>query len=104
MDRKGNQSTETVAVQELKVRLAKGASVTAEEERTVRMRHGVTVERTAPLARAAGSNAELGDELLFMEMQLMRAQQQRSRLGKPALAAVPSPTKSKIVRALRKKK
>ena len=117
MERKTGGSVQVVA-DEVKTSLAKGPQLLAgEEERALRMRHGVSVDRKAPLARAAGGNAELEDELLVIEMQLMKAM--RARTGqtrtasntKPAAAAAQrvsatavNQTKDKIVRALRKKK
>jgi hypothetical protein len=65
------------------------------------MRHGAPVDLEAPLARAAGNNSELADELLLIEMQLMRAQM---RNAKKDVVPRESPTKSKIVRALRRKR
>jgi len=65
------------------------------------MRYGAKVDLAAPLPRAAGDNAELADELLLIEMQLLKAS--RVRLGGTALPTA-SRTKDKIVRALRKKR
>ena len=95
------RKTAVVAAAEIAVAL-EVKTVTSEEEKTLRMRHGAKVELNAPLARAAGDNQELGDELLLIEMQLMRAMKARSA---PAVAVTQrSPEKDKIVRALRKKK
>ncbi len=65
-----------------------------EEERAVRMVHGLGVRSDAPLARIAPDGSELADELLLLELQLAR----QARTRAPRL---PSPSKSKIVRALR---
>jgi hypothetical protein len=65
-----------------------------DEERAVRMLHGVSIRPDAPLARIAAEGSELADELLLLELQLAR--QARARVPR-----VPSPAKSKIVRALR---
>ncbi|HUM11756.1 MAG TPA: hypothetical protein VLT82_12470 [Myxococcaceae bacterium] len=65
-----------------------------DEERAVRMLHGVGVRADAPLARIAPEGSELADELLLLELQLAR--QARTRVPR-----MPSPAKSKIVRALR---
>lgn len=115
MERKGSSST--VAVKELKGTLASARTLTAEEEKVVRMRQGAGVDLAAPLPRAAGNNEELQDELLVIEMQLMKAMRARtgqtatgSKVKPAALAATRvsdkaiSRTKDKIVRALRKKK
>ncbi|MCE9669479.1 hypothetical protein LY474_16840 [Myxococcus stipitatus] len=114
MERKVGSST--VTAKEVKAALEKTRTLTAEEEKVLRMRHGAGASSTrAPLPRAAGDNAELADELLVIEMQLMKAM--RARAGakaaatatKAPVAAAPresaaNPTKDKIVRALRKKK
>ncbi len=107
MDRKGGSSTAVVTAEEVTTALGrKTSTLTSEEEKALRMRHGAKVsDLRAPLPRAAGANAELADELLLIEMQLMRAA--RARGGVKAVAApapVQSRTKDKIVRALRKKK
>jgi hypothetical protein len=93
----------TVVTEQVKVALKKAAPAFAkDEENLLRLRHGQGVDPSAPLARAAGSNAALADELLFMEMALMR------QFGPKAEGAKPSPTKSaakdKMARALKAKK
>jgi hypothetical protein len=115
MERKVGSST--VTEKELKGALGKARTLSAEEEKVVRMRQGAAADLAAPLPRAARGNAELEDELLVIEMQLMKAM--RARTGqtrtasntKPAAAAAQrvstgavNQTKDKIVRALRKKK
>ena len=75
------------------------------KEQALRMRQGVGVSHAEPLESVAAEGTELADELLLIEMQLMRAM--RARQGKAAATKRPataSPTKSKIVRALRKKR
>ena len=119
MERKVGGST-TVTAKEVKAALEKATTLTAEEEKVLRLRHGAgTTSTRAPLPRAAGKNEELADELLLIEMQLMKAM--RARTGQTVSAnnkvAAPAPaptkakadvsgnrTKDKIVRALRKKK
>jgi predicted alpha/beta-hydrolase family hydrolase len=110
MERKVGNST-TVTSKEIKAALEKAHTLTSEEEKVVRLRHGAGASsKSAPLPRAAGNNQELGDELLLIEMQLMKAMrertgQTRSASNKPkATAPAASATKEKIVRALRKKK
>ncbi len=117
MERKVGSST--VTAKEVKTALEKTRALSAEEEKVVRMRHGAGAASTrAPLPRAAGDNEALGDELLLIEMQLLKAM--RARAGgkpvasannkrpvlpaEPAKAASTNATKDKIVRALRKKK
>jgi hypothetical protein len=93
------RKTAVVTAEEVAVALSRTRTISSEEEKALRMRHGVRVDPTAPLARAAGHNAELADELLVVEMQLMRAMRARNT---PAPAH--SPNKDKIVRMLRRKK
>lgn len=85
---------------------ARPAKLTAEEERVVRMVHGIRAAPTAPLARVADDASELADELLTIEMALFRAERKRAS---PSAGARPSPSaderaKSKIIRALRRKR
>ena len=99
------RKTAVVTAAEVAVALGKVRTVTSEEEKALRMRHGAKVELNAPLARAAGDNAELQDELLLIEMQLMRAMKARnSPPPAPMQALARNAHKDKIVRALRKKK
>ena len=93
------RKTAVVTSEEVAVGLGKVRTVTSEEEKALRMRHGAKVDPNAPLARAAGGNAELADELLLIEMQLMRTMRARNA-PPPAHNA----NRDKIVRALRKKK
>jgi hypothetical protein len=115
MERKVGSST--VTTKEVKTALEKARTLTTEEEKVLRMRHGVGAPSTrAPLPRAAGNNEELADELLVIEMQLMKAMRARTGQTKtaskspPKAAAAPAKepaknaAKDKIVRALRKKK
>ncbi|MDY7229263.1 hypothetical protein [Hyalangium rubrum] len=113
MERKAGSST--VTTKEVKTALEKARTLTSEEEKVLRMRHGAGAPSTrAPLPRAAGGNEELADELLVIEMQLMKAMRQRTGQTKTASkpkAAAPrasegatNAAKEKIVRALRKKK
>jgi hypothetical protein len=110
MERKVGSST-TVTAKEIKAALEKTQTLTSEEEKVVRMRHGAgAASKSAPLPRAAGNNEALGDELLLIEMQLMKAMRERtgqakSASARPKVAATgTNATKDKIVRALRKKK
>jgi len=109
MERKGT-STVAVTAEEVRSALRRSRTVTSEEEKALRMRHGVSAdELQAPLPRADGGNQELGDELLLIEMQLMKsyraqkAQAVRTSPARPGSEAG-GRTKDKIVRALRKKK
>ena len=108
MERKVASTTVELTAEEVKTSLRK-ARLSVIEERALRMRHGASVEKDAPLARAAGNNAELADELLVLEMQLMKAMRARTQAQAPvvatgATASVDGRAKDKIVRALRRKK
>ena len=92
-DGKGRVTTEG-----LRTELERERTLTPVEERALRMRHGVGVRPDAPLARIAPEGSELADELLLLELQLLRQARARTT-PRPA-----SPTKSKIVRALRGKR
>ncbi len=121
MERKAGTATVAVTREEVRAAFARARTLSTEEEKALRMRHGVAAERTEPLPRAAGRNAELEDELLVIEMQLMRAwrarldQEKVARFGaaprattttttSTTVTTTTSRTKDKIVRALRKKK
>jgi hypothetical protein len=107
MERKVGSST-TVTAKEVKAALEKARTLTSEEEKVLRLRHGAgAASKSAPLPRAAGDNEELADELMVIEMQLMKAMRERSGQTKSASkpkATASNATKEKIVRALRKKK
>jgi hypothetical protein len=104
MQRKaGSQVREMVEAKEVKSALAKAKTIASEDEKILRMRYGATVQTDAPLARQAEGNTELQDELLLMEMELLRAFRQHQKEVAARTAARPSRTKEKIVRALRKK-
>ena len=111
MERKGGSTTLAVEAEEVRRALPLARTVSSEEEKTLRMRYGAGADLKAPLPKAAGTNVALADELLLMEMQLLRAFKARSPHG-TALPAPPvarasvvrNPAKDKIVRALRKKK
>jgi hypothetical protein len=114
MERKGGTAA-TVAVTREEVRgaLTRTRTLSSEEEKALRMRHGVGTDLREPLPRAAGDNAELEDELRVIEMQLMRAFRARMVQDKAArgnvVTAAPVPAqnnkaKDRIVRALRKKR
>ena len=97
------RKTAVVTSEEVAVALGKVRTITSEEEKVMRMRHGAKVSVEAPLARAAGNNAELADELLVIEMQLMKAMHARTA-PLATVAPMRSANKDKIVRLLRRKK
>lgn len=105
MDRKVATGTAEVTTEEVRTslrRVSRTGRLAAIEESALRMRHGVGVDSRAPLARASGGNEALEDELLLLELQLLRAVKAREGQAN-AVAPKPSRTKEKIVRALRKK-
>ncbi len=111
MERKG--SAVAVTAEEVKAALGRTRTLTSEEEKALRMRHGAPADLRAPLPSAAGQNEELKDELLVIEMQLHRAwrarmAQAQAKAGQSPVRAPAATTtnaaKDKIVRALRKKK
>ncbi|MDQ3262496.1 MAG: hypothetical protein M3Y59_02370 [Myxococcota bacterium] len=116
MQRKGSSSTVAVTAEEVRAALPRSRTLTSEEEKALRMRHGAKQENLhQPLPRAAGGNAELADELLVLEMQLLKAFRAQAVGAKaqrttPLTAVARAPSnessraKDKIVRALRKKK
>lgn len=96
-------STAVVTAEQVKVALKKAAPTFApDEEKLLRLRHGQGVDPAAPLARAAGSNVALADELLVIEMGLMRKFGPQPAVAKAAPTR--SPAKDKLVRALKAKK
>jgi hypothetical protein len=106
MERKGGNTTLAVTADEVRAALSKARTVTTEEEKALRMRHGATVDKSAPLPSAAEGNPELEDELMLIEMQLMKAWKRRlgeMKLAQPVMATRNAP-KERIIRGLRKKK
>lgn len=82
------------------------------EEKVLRMRLGATPPRAAPLEKAGAGLSDLEIELLAYEIEAHlkwkahKAAQEsirESARATPALTPVPSRTKEKIIRALRKK-
>ncbi len=113
MERKGGTRQLTTTVEELRTALSR-TDLHSEQEKTVRMRYGVALgDIEAPLARKAPADSAVGDELLLIEMQLLRGLRARHAVpgtgGSRALAGrtlegAAQRTKDKIVRALRKKR
>jgi hypothetical protein len=104
MQRKGStQVRDAVEAREVGAALSKVKTLASEDEKVLRMRYGASVQKSAPLARHGEGDPDLADELLVMEMELLRAF--RAHQKQMAQRAVPRPSraKDKIVRALRKK-
>jgi hypothetical protein len=94
----------TVVAEEVRAGLARAPALTVEEERILRLRHGVSPDPRAPLSRVVPADSELGDELMVLELQLLRAVRARAAQAAAASGTADPSTKSKIVRALRKKR
>jgi hypothetical protein len=75
--------------------------LSAREEKAVRMREGVGLDRTASLPRRGQTHAEARAELLALEIELKRKLAERAE--GPA-APVRTKEKDKIIRALRRLK
>ncbi|MBL9039538.1 MAG: hypothetical protein JNG84_13545 [Archangium sp.] len=106
MERKAG-NTAVVTAEEVTTALSRegAATTTATEEKALRMRYGARVDTRAPLPKAAGDNEELSDELLLIEMHLLRALKHRKAMAQKAAApAARNVTKDKIVSKLRTKK
>ncbi len=99
-----SKGTAVVTAEEVKTGLAQARTVTAEEEKALRMRYGAKVETKTALPQVHGGKAELADELLLIEMQLMRAMKARMAAAKAPQPAARNANKDKIVRALKTKK
>ena len=104
----------TVTATEVRELLRTAAeSLSAREEKVVRMRAGARLPSTAPLPRRGQQHEEARAELFALEAELVpklaaRAAAQAKGAAKPAQAAAPpaarSKEKDKIVRALRRLK
>jgi hypothetical protein len=101
-ERKGESNT--VVTEEVRTGLARAPALSPLEERVLRLRHGVSAAPEAPLGRVAPADSELGDELLVLELQLLRAVRARAAQAAAARGTADPSRKSKIVRALRKKR
>ena len=101
----------TVTATEVRELLRTAAeSLSAREEKVVRMRAGASVSKTAPLPRRGQKHEEARAELFALEAELVQKLAARAQVAKkPAAAAAPAATtrskeKDKIVRALRRLK
>lgn len=114
MEPKGGSSA-VVTAEAVREALARRPDLAAAEENVVRMRYGVRADDLkAPLPQAHGGREELKDELLLLEMQLLKAYRRQKGIAAaatvttnrvpPAATGVDVKAKDKIVRALRKKK
>ena len=100
MERKG--SSTAVVTKELVATALKTATTTSREEQALRMRYGASVDKKAALPQAHNGNDELADELLLIEMQLLRGlKAHRGPASKTV--ATKGAVKSKIAAKLAKK-
>src|SRR6266851_1583526 len=106
--------TGEVKAEELRESLPK-AKLSAEEEKVLRMRHGVApANPSESLPGVAPAGSPVADELLLIEMELLKAQRRKPRTTRthsrtvastlPKLDPTAQKTRDKILRALRKKK
>lgn len=102
MERKGG-STAVVTARAVATALTKTATGIREEQ-VLRMRYGVSIDDDAPLPQAHGGNAELQDELLLMEMTILRALKRRGAQVQAKAKGSGAAAKGKIVTALKSKK
>lgn len=100
MERKGS-STAVVTKEQVATGL-ETTTISAREEQALRMRYGATVDKKAPLPQAHGGNEELADELLFIEMQLLKGVRAHRGQGPQAVTSKAA-VKSKIAAKLSKK-
>jgi hypothetical protein len=98
MERKG--SSTAVVTKELVMSGLRTATTTSREEQALRMRYGASVDKKAALPQAHGGNEELADELLLIEMQLLRGLKAHNG---PATKTTRGAVKSKIAAKLAKK-
>ncbi len=95
-------STESTVVSLKNVRTAvRKDALDAEEERILRMRHGVGVDRGEPLGRVGQEHPEARARISELELAAFKAMGHIYGLGQAQ--AKPSKAKEKIVRALRRK-
>jgi hypothetical protein len=82
-------------------------ALSSEEEHAMRMRHGISISKNAPLARKDEGVATLRIQLDKLEVEAFRAMGHIYGLKRPALPAgrttKPALQKDKIIRALKRK-
>jgi hypothetical protein len=99
MERKGGNTA--VVTKEQVTTALKTATLTSREEQALRMRYGAAFDMKAPLPQAHGGDQGLADELLLIEMQLLKGL--KAHRGLKATAATKGAVKSKIAARLGKK-
>lgn len=99
MERKG--SSTAVVTKESVSSALKTTTTSSREEQTLRMRYGVSVDKKEALPQAHNGNEELADELLVIEMQLLKGL--KAHRAPAATLKTKSAVKSKIAAKLSKK-
>ena len=100
-------SSSTITATEVREMLRTAAQrLSAREEKALRMRTGVGLDRGEPLPRRGQENPEARAELMALELELVRklADRQGTAAAPKAGAAVRTKEKDKIIRALRRLK
>jgi hypothetical protein len=98
-------SSTTITSAEVRQLLRTAArQLSAREEKTVRMRSGMSLGRNEVLPRRGQDNPEARAELLALEIELKQKLAARSVGTKAAAPAVRTKEKDKIIRALRRLK
>lgn len=92
MERKGSNTA--VMTKDVVVTALRTATMTAREEQALRMRYGASVDKKTALPQAHGGNETLADELLLIEMQLMRGL--KARQASSSKTAVKSKISAKL--------
>ncbi len=96
MERKGG-ATLVVSAETIEQGL-KSVKTSPREDQVLRMRHGVSVSKKTELPQAHGGNEELEDELLLIEMSLLRALKRRALMAAPK-ASKPAISKSAVTKS-----
>jgi len=106
-----NPTSSTVTTTEVRELLRTAAhSLSAREEKAVRMRTGASIAKTVPLPRRGQKNEEARAELAAIEIELVQKLAARAEATTPKkspaapVAATRTKEKDKIVRALRRLK
>jgi hypothetical protein len=106
-----NPTSSTVTTTEVRELLRTAAqSLSAREEKVVRMRTGASIVKTAPLPRRGQKNEDARAELAAIEIELVQKLAARAEVAAPKkgstspVAATRTKEKDKIVRALRRLK
>lgn len=105
----GKSSTTTVTTTEIKQALNRNATgLAAEEEKALRMLHGVGAPHTHVLERVGQDNPETRGKLLDIELELLRQLRQRQTAQasdtQTTTRAASNPRRDQLVKTLRAKK